>query len=164
MWLFDWANFLSDSFLFNDSGRAFFMHLSRGCDQSGVVSHHRFVLNWIDLLECSQVSDLIDVPNLIKLTSELLFVLVWQPHEFSSAGPVVELQLYVLPVSCFSLLRQAKHLDRIPNQISLYLLIDWRIGTETWTVVDFEQIWFTLVVQHDVKAQYVEAHRVLVVI
>ena len=77
---------------------------------------------------------------------------------------MIQVSLQVLRVHSFTFFRNTEQPDRVSHQLSLDLLVQGAVRREAGTVIDLEQVWLALGVQHDIEAQDLEAHGVLKVI
>ena len=49
-------------------------------------------------------------------------------------------------------------MESIPDQIKLHFLVQWAVRTERRQVVDLDQPWLQLGVDHDIHAEDLEAY------
>ena len=93
-------------------------------DELFIFFHLRwFIITWVDLFVLAKVCSLILLPTIIKLFSPLLFKISWQPNELAISNPLIHMQLNILLIHRLPFLCQAKHLDSVLNQLSLYFLV-----------------------------------------
>ena len=104
------------------------------------------------------------VSHFIEFSSQSLFELCRKANEFSRENALVRHRLLVLIVHHAASLGEPKQLYGVFDKFSLDLFVQRRVTGEAWTVVDFEQLRLALVIEHDVKSQDLETHRILVVI
>lgn len=140
------------------------VELLRGLEHLGVLGGQGGVLRGEELLEAAEVGELVLVAHLVELVPKAFFQFGGQAQELARLGAVVNQCLHVAPVHLLAVFGEAEQLDRVADQVTLHLLIEWRIRREAGTMVHFQQVWLALVIEHDIEAKYVEAHRVLVVI
>jgi len=76
----------------------------------------------------------------------------------------VELLAAFLLVRTLSLLAEVEQRDGFLQQVRLDLLVEWAVRREGGQAVDLKQPWLHLLIQKNVEAQHLEAHRVLQVV
>ena len=77
---------------------------------------------------------------------------------FASEKPICVVLFASIIELIFLLCADVHDLEGIFDQIVLYFVIKGRIGCETGRVVNLDDIGVTLVVNHDIKTENVEAH------
>lgn len=129
-----------------------------------LILRRRVVQQRVNFFEAAKIFHLKFIPDLFKLSLELLLGFLGQSQILATHNPVLKQDLLVLSVHHLPFLRQPEQSNRVSDQFPFDLRIEWRVAGETGTVVYFEQVGLALVVQHYVEAENLEEHRILEVV
>jgi hypothetical protein len=100
----------------------------------------------------------------VNLIQQVLPLFLGMPNFFTSQRPLNHLSLLSGHSIVLSLVAQIQKNKRIFEQILFDLQIKRSISGETGSVVDLEDNWFQIGVQHDIETQHFETHIVLYVV
>jgi len=125
---------------------------------------HKLFTAWVESLKAPKVLGFVDITKLVKFHPVLIFLVSWKAQKFSVHDAMIEVRLKVLRIHCFAFSRYTKEPNGIPDQLTLDFFIEWAVRREAGAVVDFEEVRLAFVVQHDIEAEDLKAHRVLEVV
>ena len=120
--------------------------------------------NWINFFEGACIASFIFVTDIIKLLAEQFFLICWYSQELARKNTIIKSSFLIPIVHLSSFLCQSQQLNRIFNQLSFYLLVKRRISSKTWRMINLKQIWFALLIEHNIKSKNLKTHRILIII